>query len=308
MDDNGTVSDPVVTRLMATLQAHADTVEPAHSVYASLRRDIRRARRRSLAACAAGVATIAVAGGIAFTSYGAPLGEGSPASDRRAPWSSCKTDSHGRSMPTGATKALLARAIKDYGPSKGRDSAERKLLESIVCQVDYWAHGSDGLGFRVMWRGTFQSGATGVVLRINRGADTVDFVETSYGQRSHPAIPVERAGDASWLILEVGRAVWETWAPPGSTVELYDRTTNRLIGTGVANDKGYTAIFPDAPVGPEIETRAVTVDPSGARRDGPFPWKYGDPAECRVLFRTAECGPEGLVASVRSETVPPAGR
>ncbi|MYS81147.1 hypothetical protein [Embleya scabrispora] len=306
MDDNSTAPDPVVTRLTATLRAHADTVEPAHSVYESLRRDIGRARRRRLAACAAGVATIAVAGGIAFTSSGASLGEGSAASHRQAPWSACRTDETGRVMPTGATKALLARAIKDYGPAEGRDSAQRKLLEVIVCQVDYWAHGSDGLGFRVMWRGTFASGATGVVLRVTRGTDTVDFVNTSYGKRSHPAVPVERANEPSWLVLEVSRTVWETWAPPGSTVELYDRTTNRLIASGTANDKGYAAIFPDRPVDPAAQTRMVTVFPSGVRKDGPLPWTYGDPEECRVLFRTPVCDPIGPVAPTRPEHAPAA--
>ncbi|MFI1382004.1 hypothetical protein [Embleya sp. NPDC020886] len=293
MHDNNPAPDPVVTRLMATLQAHADTVEPAHSVYVSLRRDIRRARRRALAACAAGVATLVVAGGIAFTSGGATLGEGSAASPGQTSWSACRTDESGRAMPTGATKTLLTQAIKAYGPTEGRDAAQRKLLEAIVCQVDYWAHGSDGLGCRVMWRGTFDSGATGVVLRINRGADTVDFVNTSYGQRSHPAVPVEQASQAPWLLMKVGEAAWEAWAPPGSTVEMYDRTTNLLIATGKADDKGYTAVFPGQRVDRATQTRAVTVLPSGVRKDGPLPWTYGAPEECRVLFRTSTCEPNG---------------
>jgi len=307
MDDDSTMPDPVVDRLMATLRAHADTVEAAPSAYASLRHDIRRARRRTLAACAAGVATIAVAGGVVFTSYGAPLGEPAPASDPRAPWSDCATKD-GWSGPIGGARARLARAIDDYGPAEGRDKAQRRLLEAIVCQVDEWAHGSDGLGYRVMWRGTFRSGATGVVLRVDRGADVVDFVNTSYARLAHPVVPGERANGPSWLMLEVGGAVWETWAPSGSTVELYDATTDRVIGSGVADARGYVGILPDEPVAPATTTRAVTVFPTGERVDGPFPWTGGDPRECRVLYRTARCESPGSAITTAPRPDPSEGR
>ncbi|MGW1990323.1 hypothetical protein [Embleya sp. NPDC001921] len=304
MEDNSSVPDPVVTRLAATLRAHADTVEYAHPGYESLRRDIRRARRRRLAACTAGVAAIAVAGGIAFTSSGAALDNGSPAGDRQASWSGCRTDGDGRAVPAGATKARLARAIEDYGPTEGRDTAQRKLLEAIVCQVDQWAHGSDGLGYRVMWRGTFASGATGVVLRVTRGADTIDFVDTSYGRRSHAAVPTARANEASRLVLEAGRTAWEMWAPPGSAVELYEATTHRLIGAGTTNDKGYTAIFSDRAVDPATPTRAVTVLSSGIREDGPLLSTRTTPEECRVLFRTPTCEPTDPAPQATGQQAP----
>jgi hypothetical protein len=294
-NDTSTPADSVVTRLTATLQAHAITIEPGPPDFARLRQVIRRSRRRATAACAAGLATLAVAGGLAFTSYGATGSDVSSASDPRTPWSGCAADASdgGRRVPIGATKARLTRATTDYRKTEGGRAAKR-LLENIVCQVDHWAHGSDGLEFRVMWRGTFTSGATGVVLRVARGDDAVDFLNTSYGRRSHPAVATEGVAGPSWLIMQIGGGGWEVFAPPGSRIELYEEATNAPLGTGVTNADGYVGIFAGRPVAPSTPFRAVTVDPSGTRRDGPFPWKYGAPEECRVLFRSAECPPDGL--------------
>ncbi|MET7297407.1 hypothetical protein [Embleya sp. NPDC005575] len=303
--DDGTHDDPLVARLTAALRVHADTVASDPAAYGRLRREVGRARRRTVAVCAASLATLAVTGGIVFTSYGNTHGNDAPANDNGSSWRNCAEDKAGfRDEPTGALADKLQRAVDDYVREDGHQVSD--LVGRAACQVDYWAHGSDDLSFRIMWQGEFATGGSGVILRIIRGNDAVDFLNTSHGSVSHPAVASGRVEEPASLVMRLGRSAWAAFGPPGSTVELREKETNRLVGVGLVDKAGYAGITPNEPVPLNVKIVGTTVAPDGGRRPGPFEWRYGEPEECRVLFRNSVCPPDGPTNPVMGNLVPAA--